>query len=185
MANGESILRPLAVPHVARAESPLLDRVHEWIVTVDHKRLGLMYVLYGILFLVVAGLEATAMRIQLALPNNHFVSPQVFNQLFTMHGTTMVFLVGMPLIFGFANYLTPLMIGARDMAFPRLNAFSFWLSVFGGLLLYFSFIGGEGMTGAGGAPNVGWFAYAPLTGKAFSKGHSTDYWILGVMVGGL
>ncbi len=102
-----------------------------------------MYVLYGILFLVIAGLEATAMRIQLALPNNHFVSPQVFNQLFTMHGTTMVFFVGMPIIFGFANYLVPLMIGARDMAFPRLNAFSFWMSALGGLILYFSVVAGE------------------------------------------
>src|SRR5215468_2632753 len=166
MANGESVLRPMAVPQVAGAESPLLDRIHEWIVTVDHKRLGLMYVLYGILFLVVAGLEATAMRIQLAIPNNHFVSPQVFNQLFTMHGTTMVFLVGMPIIFGFANYLAPLMIGARDMAFPRLNAFSFWMSAFGGLILYFSVFGGNGLYGAGSAPSVGWFAYAPLTAPA-------------------
>jgi hypothetical protein len=124
MADAEFILRPIAVPQAGSGARPLLDRVHDWIVTVDHKRLGLMYVLYGILFLVIAGLEATAMRIQLAIPNNHFVSPQVFNQLFTMHGTTMVFLVGMPIIFGFANYLAPLMIGARDMAFPRLNAFS-------------------------------------------------------------
>src|SRR5258708_22019867 len=143
-----------------------------------------MYIMYGLAFFVVAGLEASLMRIQLATPNNHFLSPQVFNQLFTMHGTTMVFLVGMPLIFCFANYLVPLMIGARDLAFPRLNAFGFWLSVFGGLLLYFSFIGGEGMTGAGSAPDVGWFAHAPLTGKAFSKGHSTDYGILGIMMRG-
>ncbi len=112
--------------------------------TVDHKKLGLMYIMYGLFFLVIGGVEAALIRIQLAVPNNHFLSPQFFNQLFTMHGTTMVFLVGMPLIFGFANYLVPLMIGARDLAFPRLNAFGFWLSAFGGLLLYFSFIGGEG-----------------------------------------
>src|SRR5215470_4125693 len=105
MGDAEFVLRPMAVPRPISSAGPLLDQVHDWIVTVDHKRLGLMYLLYGILFLVVAGLEATAMRIQLALPNNHFISPQVFNQLFTMHGTTMVFLVGMPLIFGFANYL--------------------------------------------------------------------------------
>jgi cytochrome c oxidase subunit 1 len=166
------------------AEKTVFDYIHSWLVTVDHKKLGLMYIMYGLVFFVVAGLEASLLRIQLAMPNNHFLSPQLFNQLFTMHGTTMVFLVGMPLIFGFANYLVPLMIGARDLAFPRLNAFGFWLSVFGGLLLYFSFIGGEGMAGAGSAPDVGWFAYAPLTGKAFSKGHSTDYWILGIMVGG-
>ncbi len=159
--------------------------MHEWIVTVDHKKLGLMYILYGILFLVIAGLEATVMRIQLAIPHNHFVSPQVFNQLFTMHGTTMVFLVGMPLLFGFANYLAPLMIGARDMAFPRLNAFSFWMSALGGVILYYSFIGGNGLYGAGSAPDVGWFAYAPLTSQAFSPGHSTDYWTIGLLVSGI
>ena len=108
------------------------------------------------------------MRIQLIRPLNNFVSPQVFNRMFTMHGTTMIFFVAMPLVFGFANYLVPLMIGARDMAFPRLNAFSFWMTAFGGLLLYFSFIGGDGLYGAGNAPDVGWFAYAPLTSQTFS-----------------
>jgi cytochrome c oxidase subunit 1 len=162
----------------------VFDVIHAWVVTVDHKKLGLMYIMYGLLFFVVGGIEASLMRLQLAVPNNHFLSPQVFNQLFTLHGTTMVFLVGMPLLFGFANYLVPLMIGARDLAFPRLNAFGFWLSAFGGLLLYFSLIGGMGMTGAGSAPDVGWFAYSPLTSKAFSRGHSTDYWTIGVLVGG-
>lgn len=161
-----------------------LEHLHEWVVTVDHKKLGLMYIIYGLLFFVVAGFEATLMRLQLAVPNNTFLSPQVFNQLFTLHGTTMVFLVGMPLLFGFANYLVPLMIGARDLAFPRLNAFGFWLSAFGGILLYFSLIGGMGMAGAGSAPDVGWFAYSPLTAKAFSRGHSTDYWTIGILVGG-
>jgi len=174
----------LPLVSIAAPDKNVLDHIHAWLVTVDHKKLGLMYIMYGLFFFVVAGIEVGLIRIQLAVPNNHFLTPQVFNQLFTMHGTTMVFLVGMPLIFGFANYLVPLMIGARDLAFPRLNAFGFWLSVFGGLLLYFSFIGGEGMTGAGSAPDVGWFAYAPLTGRAFSKGHSTDYWTLGIMVGG-
>jgi cytochrome c oxidase subunit I len=186
MSNAESVLKPMLVTTPAReAARPLFDQVHEWIVTVDHKKLGLMYIIYGILFLVIAGLEATVMRIQLAIPHNHFVSPQTFNQLFTMHGTTMVFLVGMPLLFGFANYLAPLMIGARDMAFPRLNAFSFWMSAFGGIILYFSFLGGSGLYGAGGAPDVGWFAYAPLTSQAFSPGHSTDYWIVGLLVSGV
>src|SRR5262249_50632609 len=105
----------------AAPSQTVLGHLHEWVVTVDHKKLGLMYIMYGLLFFVVAGLEASMMRIQLAHPHNHFLSPQVFNRLFTMHGTTMVFLVGMPLIFGFANYLVPLMIGARDLAFPRLN----------------------------------------------------------------
>src|SRR5271169_498388 len=185
MSNAESVLRPMPVSAAREQDRPLFDRVHEWIVTVDHKKLGLMYILYGIVFLVIAGLEATVMRIQLAIPHNHFLSPQVFNQLFTMHGTTMVFLVGMPLLFGFANYLVPLMIGARDMAFPRLNAFSFWMSAFGGIILYFSFVGGGGLYGAGSAPDVGWFAYAPLTSQAFSPGHSTDYWIIGLLVSGV
>jgi cytochrome c oxidase subunit I len=185
MSNAESVLRPMTVSPAREDAGPLFDRVHEWIVTVDHKKLGLMYILYGILFLVIGGLEATVMRIQLAIPHNHFVSPETFNQLFTMHGTTMVFLVGMPLLFGFANYLAPLMIGARDMAFPRLNAFSFWMSAFGGIILYFSFLGGGGLYGAGSAPDVGWFAYAPLTSQAFSPGHSTDYWIIGLLVSGV
>ena len=122
-----------------------LDHVNEWLTTVDHKRIGLMYIAYALIFLIVAGLEAVLMRIQLAVPDNHFISPAVFNRMFTMHGTTMVFFVGMPILFGFGNYLVPLMIGARDMAFPRLNAFSFWISAFGGLLLYFSFLGGNGL----------------------------------------
>ena len=174
------------MPLAARAadEETILDALHSWLVTVDHKKLGLMYIIYGLVFLVIGGLEAALIRLQLIAPGLHLVGPQAFNRLFTMHGTTMVFLVGMPLIFGFANYLVPLMIGARDLAFPRLNAFGFWLSAFGGLLLYFSYIGGQGLSGAGSAPDVGWFAYAPLTAKAFSRGHSTDYWTLGIMVSG-
>jgi cytochrome c oxidase subunit 1 len=97
----------------------------------------------------------------------------------------MVFLVGMPLLAGFANYLIPLMIGARDMAFPRLNAFGFWIFLFGGFLLYFSYVGGGGLQGAGSAPDVGWFAYSPLTERAFSRGLSTDYWTLGVLCSGI
>ena len=113
----------------------------------------------------VGGIEATMMRIQLIAPHNDFFSPQVFNRMFTMHGTTMIFFVAMPVLFGFANYLVPLMIGARDMAFPRLNAFSFWMTAFGGLLLYLSFLGGERALWRGSAPDVGWFAYAPLTSQ--------------------
>ena len=158
---------------------------HEWITTVDHKKIGLMYIGYALVFLLIGGFEAILMRIQLARPNSTFVSPQVFNQLFTMHGTTMVFFMGMPILFGFGNYLIPLMIGARDMAFPRLNAFSFWISAFGGLLLYFSYLGAAGLYGAGSAPDVGWWAYAPLTAKAFSPGHSTDYWTLSIFLSGI
>ncbi|SFS18898.1 cytochrome c oxidase subunit 1 [Granulicella pectinivorans] len=163
----------------------LLEVLHDWVVTVDHKKIGLMYIGYALIFLVVAGAEAILIRIQLGLPNLHFLSPQAFNRLFTMHGTTMVFFVGMPILFGFGNYLIPLMIGARDMAFPRLNAFSFWISSFGGTLLYFSFLGGDGLYGAGSAPDVGWWAYAPLTSHAFSPGHSTDYWTLAVLLSGV
>ncbi len=161
-----------------------MQLLHDWVITVDHKKLGLMYFMYGIVFLVIGGVEASIMRAQLAVANNHLVSPETFNQLFTMHGTTMIFFAAMPIVFGFANYLMPLMVGARDMAFPRLNAWSFWMSALGGIILYFSFIGGSGLYGAGTAPDVGWFAYAPLTSPAFSVGHSTDYWILGLLVSG-
>ncbi|HTY83580.1 MAG TPA: cytochrome c oxidase subunit I [Silvibacterium sp.] len=165
-------------------ESTWLETLHSWVVTVDHKKLGLMYMMMSIFFLLVAGAEVLCIRIQLAVPNNHFLSPQTFNRFFTMHGTTMVFLVGMPLVFAWANYIIPLQIGARDMAFPRLNAFSFWLTLFGGLLLYYSFIGGPGLYGTGSAPDVTWWAYAPLTAKAFSPGHATDYWALALIVTG-
>ncbi len=162
-----------------------LQTVHDWLTTCDHKKLGIMYITYALFFLVIAGLMAVLMRIQLAIPHNHFVSPQVFNRFFTMHGTTMVFFVGMPVLLGFGNYLIPLMIGARDMAFPRLNAFSFWISAFGGILLYFSYLGGDGLYGMGSAPDVGWFAYAPLTAKVFSPGHSTDYWTFAILLSGI
>ena len=145
----------IAWPARQVASRPFVDTLHDWVTTVDHKRLGIMYIAYALIFLVIGGIEATVMRIQLIRPHNDFVSPQVFNRMFTMHGTTMIFFVAMPLVFGFANYLVPLMIGARDMAFPRLNAFSFWLTAFGGLLLYFSLVGANGLYGAGNAPDVG------------------------------
>lgn len=175
----------LALAPAAETSLPLAARLHELVVTVDHKQLGLMYIGTALLFLVVAGCMAAVIRIQLAIPNNSFVSPQVFNRLFTMHGTAMVFLVGMPMIAGLMNYLVPLMIGARDMTFPRLNAFGYWMFLFGGLLLYFSYLAAPGLAGAGSAPDVGWFAYAPLTERAFSRGQSTDYWILSLLVSGI
>src|SRR5467141_3095985 len=174
----------IALSVVDSGTRPIGDRLHDWVVTVDHKKLGILYILYALMFLLIGGVEAAIMRIQLIRPHNNFVSPEVFNRMFTMHGTTMIFFVVMPMLFGFANYLIPLMIGARDMAFPRLNAFSFWLTAFGGVLLYFSFIGGNGLYGAGNAPDVGWFAYAPLTSRAFSLGHSTDFWTLGLLISG-
>src|SRR5262250_3309637 len=174
----------MAIPNVQVGGRPWVQVLHEWVITIDHKRLGILYILYALTFLVIAGAEAAIIRIQLMYPHNHFVSPQVFNRMFTMHGTTMIFFVVMPVLFGFANYLVPLMIGARDMAFPRLNAFSFWLSALGGFLLYFSFLGGSGLYGAGNAPDVGWWAYAPLGSKAFSPGHSFDYWTIAVLLSG-
>jgi len=184
MANATTTLEAIDLNSPV-ARPPHRSVVYEWLTTVDHKKIGLMYIVYALLFLVVAGAQALVMRIQLAVPNNHFVSPQVFNRLFTMHGTTMIFFVAVPVLFGFGNYLIPLMIGARDMAFPRLNAFSFWLSAFGGFLLYLSYVAGSGLYGAGSAPDVGWFAYAPLTAKVFSPGHSTDYWTLSVLLSGI
>jgi cytochrome c oxidase subunit 1 len=184
MADAQPILPPMVISTERETSRPMVQALHDWIVTVDHKKLGVMYFSYGIIFLVIGGIEAAIMRAQLAVANNHLVSPEVFNRLFTMHGTTMIFFAAMPIVFGFANYLMPLMVGARDMAFPRLNAWSFWMSAFGGLILYFSFVGGFGLYGAGSAPDVGWFAYAPLTSPAFSVGHSTDYWIIGILVSG-
>ncbi|MGC2703009.1 MAG: cbb3-type cytochrome c oxidase subunit I, partial [Candidatus Acidiferrales bacterium] len=175
----------IALSTVGADARPIGERLHDWIVTVDHKKLGIMYILYALFFFVVGGVEALIMRIQLIVPHNHFVSPQVFNRMMTMHGTTMIFFMVMPILFGFGTYLIPLMIGARDMAFPRLNAFGFWMTAFGGVLLYFSFIGGNGLYGAGTAPDVGWWAYAPLTSRAFSVGHSADFWTLAVLATGI
>jgi len=172
----------IAISRPTELKVPLLERLHELAVTVDHKKLGLMYIVSALIFLVIAGLMASVIRMQLALPNNNLVGPATFNRLFTVHGTVMVFFVGMPIIAGFMNYLVPLMIGARDMAFPRLNAFGYWMFLFGGFLLFFSYIGAPGLAGAGSAPDVGWFAYAPLTGRAFSRGSSTDYWTLSLLV---
>jgi cytochrome c oxidase subunit 1 len=153
--------------------------IQDLVFTVDHKKLGLMYLGMGWLFFVVAGTMAAIIRTQLIVPNNHLVSPQAFNSLFTMHGTSMIFFVAMPMIFGLANYMVPLQIGARDMAFPRLNAFSFWLTFFGACLMFFSYVGAPGLYGAGAAPDVAWFALAPLTSRAFSIGTSVDYWAPG------
>jgi len=184
MADAESIPKSLVVLPVRDAVLPFFDRVHGWITTVDHKRLGIMYISYALMFLIIGGIEASIMRLQLIRPHNDFVSPQVFNRMFTMHGTTMIFFVAMPVLFGFINYVLPLMIGARDMAFPRLNAWGFWMTACGGIILYFSFLAGSGLYGAGSAPDVGWFAYAPLTAPVFSVGHSTDYWIVGLLISG-
>jgi cytochrome c oxidase subunit 1 len=146
-----------------------------WMMTIDHKRIGILYLLSAAVFFMVGGFEALLMRIQLAQPDSKFLSPDMYNQIFTMHGTTMIFLVVMPLSAGFGNYLIPLMIGARDMTFPKLNALSYWTFLFGGLFMYSSFI-------FGGAPNDGWFSYAPLTEKLYSPTHGMDFWIMGILL---
>jgi len=149
-----------------------------WLTTVDHKRIGILYGTSAFTFFLIGGIEALIMRLQLAVPDNTVVSAQIFNELFTMHGTTMVFLAIMPMSAAFFNYMIPLMIGARDVAFPRLNALSYWIFLAGGLLLHASFVFGS-------VPDGGWFGYANLTTKQFSPGHSIDFWILGLQILGI
>ena len=161
---------PRPVPRGLRRE-----RLLSWVMTVDHKRIGILYLMTTGVFFILGGLESLLMRIQLATPQAGVISPQTYNEIFTMHGTTMIFLVVMPTLLGFGNYLIPLMIGARDMAFPRLNALSYWLLLFGGLLLYFSFL-------VGTVPDTGWFSYAPLTERPFAMSRAVDYWIAALIV---
>ncbi len=149
--------------------------IWSWLTTVDAKRIGILYGGSAIVFFIIAGIEAEIMRIQLIQPGMTVVSSDTFNQLFTMHGTVMIFLVIMPMGAAFFNYIVPLMIGARDVAFPRLNALSYWFFIAGGIVLHASFI-------FGGAPNVGWFGYANLTELPYSPGHGVDYWIFGLQL---
>jgi cytochrome c oxidase subunit I len=150
----------------------------KWFASVDHKQIAIMYMLTSLFFFFVGGVEALLMRWQLARPVNNFLSPEEYNQLFTLHGTTMIFLVAVPALLAFGNYFIPLQIGARDIAFPRLNAMSFWMLVFGGVLLYGSIL-------AGNAPDMGWFSYAPLSEKPYSSLGGVDYWALGLLVIGV
>ncbi len=155
-------------------KSPALD----WILTIDHKKIGILYSVTAFVFFLVGGVEAMLIRLQLAQPNGTILNPDLYNQIFTMHGTTMIFLAVMPFGIGIGNYVIPLMIGAHDVAFPRLNALSYWGFLFGGLLMYSSFL-------AGGAPNDGWFSYAPLTESAFSPTKGMDFWSLGIFLLGI
>src|SRR5436853_3062869 len=136
--------------------------------TVDHKRIGMRYIYTAFFFFFTSGLMALVMRQQLSTPDNHLIGPQTYNQLLTMHGTTMIFLFNTPVLAGFGNYILPLQLGTRDMAFPRLNAFSYWIFLFGGLMMYAGFANGT-------APDGGWFAYAPLTDSLFSPGKGMDF----------
>ena len=149
-----------------------------WLSTVDHKQIGLRYLVTAFLFLIAGGIEALIMRVQLARPNAHVLTPEQYNQLFTMHGITMIFLYALPVLSGFSNYLWPLVLGARDMAFPRLNALSYWVFLFAGLFLYSSFPFGE-------APDAGWFNYAPLAGLQYNTGPNIDVYALGMVLLGI
>jgi cytochrome c oxidase subunit I len=156
--------------------------VWSWITTVDHKKIGIMYGALALVFFVVAGLEALLIRVQLFGPNGTVLTASQYNQVFTMHGTTMVFLVGMPMAVAFGNYLVPLQIGARDVAFPRINAFGFWIVLLGGIFIYSSFF-------LGGAPDGGWFGYTPLTSSPMSSGflpgRGPDFWAIGLIFLGI
>jgi cytochrome c oxidase subunit I len=147
-------------------------RFASWLTTTDHKRIGILYLGSTLVFFVAGGVLALLMRAQLATPNEHFITRDTYNSLFTIHGTVMIFLFVVPIFAGFANYLVPLMIGARDMAFPRLNALSYWFFLFGGLTLFLSFFA------AGGAAKCGWTCYAPLSNTQYSPGDGVDLWIL-------
>lgn len=150
----------------------------DWLTTVDHKKIGIMYGISALFFLVLGGLEALYMRIQLSMPNNDALVGDAFNQMFTMHGTTMIFLAVMPLTAAFFNYVVPLQIGARDVAFPRLNSFSLWVFIAGAALLNLSWFVGE-------APNGAWVGYPPITSPQFNPGHNSDFWIMGLLVLGV
>jgi cytochrome c oxidase subunit I len=152
--------------------------IKSWLTTVDHKRIGIMYGASAFLFFLIGGCEALLIRWQLHAPDQTFLTPEMYNQLFTMHGTSMIFLGIMPMSAMFFNYLIPLQIGARDVAFPRLNAFSFWTFLLGGLLLNASFL-------FNAAPNAGWFGYANLTSKQYSPGLNTDFWVAGLQILGI
>ncbi len=149
-----------------------------WVTTIDHKKIGFMYGGASLFFLIVGGVEALLIRTQLATPNGTLLSAQVYNELFTMHGTTMIFLVVMPLGVAFMNYLIPLQIGARDVAFPRLNAFGFWTFLSGGIILNSSYL-------LGGAPDNGWYNYAPNSLVVYSPTHGVDFWTVGLITTGL
>jgi cytochrome c oxidase subunit 1 len=151
-------------------------RVASWLVTLDHKRIGILYILTSLGFFVLGGILAILMRAQLATPNGHLLTKNSYNEALTMHGTTMIFLVVVPIMAGFGNYLVPLMIGARDMAFPRLNALSYWLFVLGGIVLWSSWFA------TGGTAKAGWWSYPTLSELQFSPGHGQDYWILAIHI---
>jgi len=152
--------------------------LYGWLATVDHKKIGIRYLCTAFFFLIVGGVEALTMRIQLAQPGLKLLSPEAYNQLFSMHGVTMIFLYALPMLSGFSNYLWPLLLGSRDMAFPRLNALSYWVYLFAGIFLYISFPLGQ-------APNGGWFNYVPNTELQYDPGINIDIYSLGLIFLGI
>lgn len=176
----------IVTPENARpALADRLDRIWEtpsgiagWISTVDHKQIGIRYIITAFAFLIAGGIEALIFRLQLAGPNLHLLTPEQYDQLFTMHGMTMIFLYAGPILSGFSNYLWPLLLGARDMALPRLNALSYWIYLCAGIFLYSAFAFGFG-------PNDGWFNYVPLAARAYDGGPNIDFYALGMILLGL
>lgn len=169
IAQPQTVVQPVTKP---------ASGLWSWLTTVDHKRIGLLYGCSAFFFLLLGGVEALVIRAQLAKPENDLVSAQRYNELFTMHGTTMIFLAIMPMSSAFFNYIVPLQIGARDVAFPRLNAFSYWVFLFGAIMINISWFFNE-------APNSGWYGYSPLTGTAWNPARNVDFWMLGLQILGV
>ncbi len=162
---------------VAHSAEPEARGWTSWVTTTDHKRIGIMYMVTTFVFFLLGGVEALLIRLQLGVPNNTLVTPQTYNQLFTMHGTTMIFLFVVPMMAGIANYFVPLMVGARDMAYPRLNALSFWLLLAGGIVFYASLFWSP--------PEAGWTSYAPLSSSPYTPSGGQDAWIYLIHLTGL
>jgi cytochrome c oxidase subunit I+III len=175
-------------PSLAAVNAPLTEKLKSlwetgpgftgWLATVDHKEIGLRYIVTAFAFLAAGGVEALLLRLQLSWSNRHVLTPEQYDQLFTMHGMTMIFLYAGPILSGFSNYLWPLLLGSRDMALPRLNALSYWIYLFAGLFLYSSFLIGFG-------PNVGWFNYVPLAARSYNNGPNIDIYALGMVLLGI
>src|SRR5947208_13528279 len=174
MATAASVPAPRGIIRRPTATTGWLS----WFTTIDHKKIGLLYGFSAFAFFIIGGLEALLIRAQLAKPDNTLLNADQYNQIFTMHGLTMIFLFVMPMSAAFFNYMIPLMIGARDVAFPRLNALSFWVFLLGALFLNSSWF-------LGGAPDGGWFAYAPNTNPIFSPSHGMDFYALGLLITGI
>jgi cytochrome c oxidase subunit I len=178
MSTTEYALRPIPQVIVHEVAEPRQSKKWvEWITTTDHKRIGIMYLVTTFVFFILGGVEALLMRLQLGVPNNTLITAQHYNQLLTLHGTTMIFLFVVPVLAGFGNYFVPLMIGARDMAFPRLNALSYWLLLFGGIVFYFSLFFQP--------PEAGWWSYPPLSSALYSPSGGQDAWIFLIHITGI